>query len=144
MDPILERIPADAEGLDFGSGPGPTLSVMFGERGYRMSNYDPIYSNDKSVLNKAYDFVTCSETVEHFCHPRNDWDLLFKLVKPCGHLGIMTQMYDGKEFSDWHYIRDDTHVSFYSRETFWWLADRYDAKYEMVSNSVVIFRTIKN
>ena len=42
--PNVPKLPAAAEGLDFGSGPGPTLSVMLEEQGYRMSLYDPFFA----------------------------------------------------------------------------------------------------
>jgi len=34
--PLNERIAPESCGLDFGSGPGPTLSVMFEEQGHTM------------------------------------------------------------------------------------------------------------
>jgi hypothetical protein len=39
--PMSARVHAPARGLDFGSGPGPTLSRMFAEAGYDMAIYDP-------------------------------------------------------------------------------------------------------
>lgn len=42
--PMCERVPAPAKGLDFRSGPGPTLTLMFSEAGYDMAIYDPYYA----------------------------------------------------------------------------------------------------
>ena len=71
--PLMKEIPPESSGLDFGSGPGPALATMMTERGYSMSLYDVFYAPDTDVLNQNYDFVTCTETVEHFADPATDW-----------------------------------------------------------------------
>ena len=81
--PLIKRIgPPPLEGLDFGSGPGPVLTMILEEQGYRMSLYDPYYAPDKSPLQRSYDFVTCTETIEHFYAPDKEWRLLISLLKP--------------------------------------------------------------
>ena len=40
--PMNDRLSPESVGLDFGSGPGPTLSVMFEEAGHTMSIYDGV------------------------------------------------------------------------------------------------------
>ncbi|MBT3181466.1 MAG: class I SAM-dependent methyltransferase [Deltaproteobacteria bacterium] len=140
MDPMLEKLSPGSNGLDFGSGPGPTLSIMLEEGGFNMNIYDPIFHNDGSVLKKTYDFLTCTETVEHFCNPKVSWHLIFQLVRSGGFIGIMTQMYDGKIFSDWHYIRDHTHVEFYSKHTFRWLSRKYKAHLNLIGDSVALLQ----
>jgi len=93
INPLLSKIgPPPLLGLDFGSGPGPTLSVMLEEQGYRIKLYDPFYAPHIETLEQTYDFVTCTETLEHFNDPNKEWDLLIKLVKPGGWLGLMTLM----------------------------------------------------
>ena len=44
-------------------------------------------------------------------------------------------------FSRWHYIRDLTHICFYSLETFEYLADYFGAEIHVVAKDVVLFRT---
>jgi hypothetical protein len=83
-----------ARGLDFGCGREPTLSVLFEEAGFPCANYDLHYFNDPAVLNTQYDFLTCSETMEHFRNPREEFEKLLSLVKPGGWIGIMTQLRD--------------------------------------------------
>ncbi|HSM04200.1 MAG TPA: hypothetical protein VK858_06250, partial [Longimicrobiales bacterium] len=39
--PLLERLAPGARGLDYGSGPGPTLSRMLTEAGHPTVDYDP-------------------------------------------------------------------------------------------------------
>ena len=69
MLPLIDRIKLKSIGLDYGCGPGPALSLMLREKGYQMFNYDPFFHPKKSNLLKKYDFISCSETVEHFHNP---------------------------------------------------------------------------
>ena len=138
--PVSERLQPGSHGLDFGSGPGPTLSVMFQESGHTMEIYDPFYSPDTSPLLQTYDFVTASEVVEHFRDPREGLARMWACVKPTGLLGIMTKLALGpSEFAKWHYKDDRTHVSFFSRETFQWLAAEWHAKLTFLGRDVALF-----
>lgn len=139
--PLAARLPKAAEGLDYGSGPGPTLSVMFEESGFDMRIYDPFYAPDRSVLSQTYDFVTCSEAAEHFARPGIEFDILTSLVRSGGWLGVMTQILDDPaRFADWYYNKDPTHVVFYSRPTFEWLARRHGLRPVFVSPSVILLQ----
>lgn len=141
--PLLAKLQPGMCGLDYGCGPGPTLSLIFEEAGMRMSNYDPIYAPDTSVLAQHYDFVSCTEVVEHFYNPLLDWTRLSSLITPGGWLGVMTSFAPPlDEFSDWHYKNDPTHVSFYSTRTFAWLAQRLGLHIEAMSDNVVLLRKI--
>ena len=138
--PVQKRIAPNSNGLDFGSGPGPTLSVMFEEQGHTVSLYDPIYAADKSVLSGKYDFVCASEVVEHFHKPAKDLDLLWSLVKPGGWLGIMTGMAQNrKAFTTWRYKDDLSHVAFFSMETMEWLAGKWQAALQIAGKNVFLF-----
>ncbi len=89
--PLLERLPPGAEGLDYGSGPGPTLSVMLEERGMQMAIHDPFFAPDPSVLERRWDFITCTETVEHFFRPAEEFERFRRMLRPGGWLAIMTE-----------------------------------------------------
>ena len=81
-----------------------------------------------------------SEVVEHLRRPREELDRLWSRLKPGGRLGIMTkQARDRAAFADWHYVRDRTHVCFFSRDTFGWLGDLWDTRCEFVGGDVVVF-----
>lgn len=138
--PLKQRLgQKKLRGLDFGSGPGPTLSVMLEEAGHVMSVYDPFYAPDASILGRQYDFVTCTEAIEHFNTPAREWRLLLDLVKPGGRLGIMTRLVTRAEhFPDWHYKNDPTHVSFFSRHTFRYLAKRDGLECEAIGDDVIL------
>ena len=127
-------------GLDFGSGPGPTLSLMFQSAGHRMQIYDPFYAPEITPLQQQYDFITASEVVEHLHHPGRELDRLWSRLKPNGLLGIMTKrVIDQEAFSQWHYKNDPTHVCFFSIETFQWLADQWSATLDVPDKDVVVF-----
>jgi len=138
--PLLQRLKAGQQGLDFGSGPGPTLSLIFEEAGYPMRIYDYFYARDMSVFDQHYDFITSTETVEHLHQPGRELQHLWQLLKPGGYLGIMTKLVNPAEaFGQWHYKNDPTHVCFFSRDTFEYLAGTWQAKVEFVSDDVIIF-----
>ena len=141
FEPVSQRIAPNSVGLDFGSGPGPTLSVMFVEAGHSMHIYDPFYAPNPSLLQQEYDFITASEVVEHLHQPRQELNELWSCLKPGGVLGIMTKrVIDQEAFSRWHYKNDPTHVCFFSTETFVWLADYWGAELTVVGKDVVVFR----
>ena len=126
--------------VDFGSGPGPALSVMFEEIGHAMELFDMFYAPDTKPLQQQYDFVTASEVVEHLHHPRRELDMLWSCLKSAGWLGIMTKrVIDREAFSRWHYKNDPTHVLFFSIETFRWLADHWGARLSVHADDVVLF-----
>lgn len=140
--PLVERLPPGAVGLDFGSGPGPTLSVILEERGFPMRIFDPFFALDLGALEESYDFITCTETIEHFFHPREELARLSSLLRPGGLLAIMTEILsDETDFSQWWYRRDPTHVAFYRDDTFAWIGRTFGWSLECPHRKVVIFRS---
>ncbi len=138
--PLVKDLPKTARGMDFGCGPGPTISVMLGEQGYDVANYDPAFFADEALLQKQYDFIACTEVVEHFHNPAKDFALLANLLKPGGRLGIMTQMLsDEIDFESWYYPREISHVAFYSAETMAWIGEWFGWRVEIVDADVVLF-----
>lgn len=128
-------------GLDFGSGPEPTLSLMFEETGHSMTNFDRYYAPVRAVLEKQYDFITATEVVEHLHDPRQELERLWACLKPGGRLGIMTQpAVEQDAFPTWHYKNDLTHVCFFSAATFTWLAVRWNAELTFLERDVALFR----
>ncbi len=137
---LIPKLPVAAEGLDFGSGPGPTLSVMLEEQGFRMRLYDPFFAPGADALNRTYDFITCTETAEHFYQPGKEFRRLDGLLRSGGWLGVMTEMLEaGMDFARWRYLREPTHVCFYTRETMNWIANRHGWKVEFPRKNVTLF-----
>lgn len=140
--PLLQRLPAGARGLDYGCGPGPALACLLREQGHSVAVYDPFYYPDTAVLHATYDFVTCTEVVEHAFDARALWQRLFSLLRPGGWLGVMTKRMTGREgFARWHYKNDPTHVRFYSDATLAWVARHFNAALELTGADSAIFGT---
>jgi SAM-dependent methyltransferase len=139
--PLSARLSPGARGLDFGCGPGPALAGLLGERGFPTRLYDPIYAPARQVLDARYDFVTCTEVLEHLHWPAREWALFARLVRPGGWLGLMTRwLTDDDRFPRWHYRRDPTHVCFWKPATFRWLADRDGWELVVMDNPVTLLR----
>ena len=138
--PLLELLEPASQGLDFGSGPGPTLSVMLQEADHNVALYDPFYAPDKAVLDHQYDFITSSEVVEHVRAPGLELKRLWSLLKPGGVLAIMTKrVIDQNAFARWHYKNDPTHIVFFSEQTFHWLGKQWLVEPVFYGADVVFF-----
>jgi hypothetical protein len=137
--PLLARLEPGGQGLDFGCGPGPALAEWMREHGHAMDLFDPFYYDRPEVFEKRYDFICASEVLEHLRRPRFELHRLFGLLKSNGHLGLMTKLViDRDAFRRWHYIRDPTHICFYSRRTFAFLGKAWGARVQFVDKDVVI------
>ena len=145
MLPLIDRIKLKSIGLDYGCGPGPALSLMLREKGYQMFNYDPFFHPKKSNLLKKYDFISCSETVEHFHNPFYEFTRFNELLNDGGIIGIMTNFHSKENiFENWYYIKDPTHVVFYSKNTFLIIAKMFKWDCEFLNNNLVFFKKIYN
>ena len=139
-DPLLPLLKEGDVGLDFGCGPGPALAQMLRDSGYKMDLYDPLFWDDNSALEKSYDFVTCTETIEHFSNPASDFALLDSVVKDEGVLAVMTSiLYKEVIFEDWYYKLDPTHVSFYTPSTMEWISKKFNWAIESAHKNVYFF-----
>ena len=142
FDPLQKLLKKRSNGLDFGSGPGPTLSLMLTEIGHNMNIYDHFYANEQSVLEKQYDFITATEVIEHLHNPQQILDKLWSCLKKDGLLGIMTKNIPAnqEDFSNWGYKRDLTHLCFYSPATFKWITAHWHYNIAYIAKDVIIFR----
>lgn len=143
MAPLLAElkelaIAPPAQGLDFGSGPGPTLSVMLEEAGYHMAIYDHFYAHRPEVLLQHYDFICSTEVWEHLSQPGRVVEQLFSCLKPNGIIGIMTKRIPSDDFGKWHYIKDPTHITFFADKTFEYLAKKYHCELRLLTNDVAL------
>ena len=139
FNPLCERLPAGAKGLDFGCGPGPALATMFVEAGFHISTYDPFYCLKPQVLEQHYDFITATEVAEHLFNPGDVFEKLWQQLNHGGMLGLMTKLArDKSAFSQWHYKNDPTHVCFFSETTFRWLAKHLGANIEFIGSDVIL------
>jgi hypothetical protein len=140
-DPIVQKLPAGANGLDYGCGPGPALAQMFVENKFFVDVYDPYFFPDESFLNKKYKFVTCTEAAEHFYNPFVEFNKINEILEEGGWLGVMTNFFDESiNFEDWYYRKDPTHVCFYSEQTFEVIASQRGWSYEIPTKDIVLFK----
>jgi hypothetical protein len=104
-----------------------------------MAVYDPFYAPDSSVLVSGWDFITATEVVEHLRQPGEELQRLAWLLRPGGWLGIMTKLVlDRERFATWHYIRDPTHIGFFSRATFIWWAEAEGLEPVFAADDVIL------
>lgn len=142
-EPLLQRLPAGASGLDFGCGPGPALAGMFREAGMAMELFDPFFYPATDALERQYDFVTCTEVLEHLHRPAGIFRQLDDLLRPGGWLGVMTCFQtDDARFANWHYRRDPTHVVFYREYTLSVIARQMGWELTVPVKDVALFRKV--
>lgn len=141
LRPLAEQLPQGAQGLDFGCGPGPTLSLLLAQKGFQVTCYDKYFFPDEKLLTMQYDFITSTEVLEHIDEPKPVFERLMNCLKPQGQLGIMTCLLLKQcDFAGWHYKRDPTHICFYSVETFEWVAERWNLALEIIGKDVIILK----
>lgn len=140
-EPLMTRLSPGARGLDYGCGDAPALAAMLTEAGFPTVGYDPFFAPDESLLDARYDFVCCTEVLEHMHDPLRDLARIDALLKPGGWLGLMTEMRPPlADFSRWHYHRDPTHVGFHSQASLRWIAARFGWWVESVGRRVTLLR----
>ena len=140
-EPLLKKISDNSIGLDFGSGPGPTLSLMLEDYGHQVALFDKFYAKDTSVFNRKYDFITATEVIEHLSNPLTEISRLIKCLNDGGYLAVMSQILTSKiNFSNWYYKNDPSHIGFFSKKTLSYLASNFDLEVEFISERVIFFR----
>jgi hypothetical protein len=143
LQPIRHHLKPGMLGLDFGSGPGPTMHLLLEDLGVKTVNYDVFFNQQSELLLSRYDIVTCTEVIEHIAQATHHWSLLFSLIKPGGLLAMMTKRHLGREkFEHWHYKLDPTHITFYSERSLRWVAGQWPAQVDFYQDDVVILRPL--
>jgi 2-polyprenyl-3-methyl-5-hydroxy-6-metoxy-1,4-benzoquinol methylase len=139
LDPVIARVDKGATGLEFGCGPGPLLAKMLNEAGYHVNLYDLYYHPHNDVLKLSYDFITCTEVIEHVAEPKHVFEHLLSMLKTGAPLVLMTKLVLGPErFATWHYKNDLTHISYFSRATFEFVARQFNVAIEFIGSDVIV------
>ncbi len=131
--------------LEFGSGPGPVLKELLIREGYDVFDFDPFFNKNLLYLQHKYQLITSTEVVEHFVEPLKEFEHLSNLLEKDGYLLLMTRLrtMDSKEFLNWWYRRDLTHISFYTIDTFKEIGKRNGLELVKSNNvNVIIFKKI--
>ena len=130
LSPVTEKLllnfTKEDKGLDFGSGTGSPIVKVLEENGYNISQYDLFFHNYPERLQQQYNYVSSSETIEHFKEPYKEFELLKSLLLPKGKLFLMTDLFDeNRDFGTWYYKTDPTHVFLYHPKAFEWIKDNF-------------------
>ena len=123
--------------FDFGANNG-LLAYFLTARGIRAKSYDRYENLIIGPVGNLSDLddvgILCSfEVFEHLNDPAGDIDTLFSHSIPF--IIISTELYDLKtNFNDWWYLQKDNgqHISFYSKDTMSFIADKYGYAYYQV------------
>ena len=91
------------------------------------------------LFRSKYDLITTTEVVEHLKEPMQYFELFKQLMKENSILAVMTQFHpqNSNNFLQWHYIRDASHISFYSEVTMKKIA-------ELIGLEIVYMDSFKN
>ena len=142
VDCITPHLNTNAKVLDYGSGPCPALAHLLNKAGFDADCFDPFFGPDK-IPGTSYDLITATESIEHFHSPATEWQRWMELLAPEGWLAIMTKrVLSAEKFANWHYKNDPTHVSFFSVETFTWLAREYQLNVIFPDRDIVLMQKL--
>ena len=125
---------------DYGCGYAPALADILKKDGFNVELYDPFFFKNENIFCRKFNFITCSEVVEHFFKPYEEFNKIDSLLATNSWLAIMTSfMTEDYLFKNWHYRRDPTHVVFYKRITFKIIANQRNWKINFPSKNIVLF-----
>lgn len=128
--------------LDFGCGEAPVLGSLLEKKGLEVDVYDIYFSPKKVYEGKFYDLITSTEVFEHLKKPMEVLALLERHINEKGYIILMTNFppKDDKEFLNWWYRRDETHISFFTPKSFEVMAEKTGLKVvEIINKNIVIF-----
>ncbi len=137
---VMENFNESHSGLDFGSGPGPVVSKLLGDKGYQVRLYDPFFCDDAAALETVYDYIVCCEVIEHFKDPVKEFKLLRSLLKDNGKLICMSLLYHPEiDFDKWRYKNDTTHLIFYQKKSLEWIRSRFAFSSLAIEGRLIVF-----
>ncbi len=114
------------DALDFGCGEGEVLPILLEKNGVSCDRYDLFYFPQKVYKDKKYDLIVSTEVIEHLASPLEVLEELSLHLKEGAYLLLMTRFHpqNDEKFLEWFYIRDITHIGFFSLKTFEYLASK--------------------
>ena len=127
--------------LDYGCGPTPLLAALLATEIDEVAFYDPLFFPNLHIEEQSFDLITCTEAIEHFHQPGEEWQRLNNLLSDSGVMIIMTKrVLDRTRFANWHYKNDPTHVCFFSEFTFSYLAQQSGLAVSFPSADIAVFK----
>ena len=140
IEPIKNEISTSDIGLDYGCGFAPVLAHILKSYGFKVELYDPFFFPNKEIFSKKFKFITCSEVVEHFFNPYEEFNKINNLLDDNSWVGVMTTFLPEDDmFENWYYRRDPTHVVFYKKETFQHIGFQRNWQVFFPSENIVLF-----
>ena len=140
IEPLKDKICVNDIGLDYGCGYAPALADILKKDGFNIELYDPFFFKNENIFFRKFNFITCSEVVEHFFKPYEEFNMIDTLLTSNSWFAIMTSfMTEDYLFKNWHYRRDPTHVVFYKKRTFKIIANQRNWKINFPSKNIVLF-----
>ncbi len=141
VEAILKNHTPEQQGMDFGCGPSSVISHLLKKQSYQIVDYDPFFFPLEHLLLNQYDYVTCTEVVEHFFNPDQEFKKLRLLLKPEGQLYIKTSLTDQvQDFTQWYYQRDPSHVSFYNIKSLRYIKTKFEFSHLEVFEKYIVFK----
>ncbi len=129
--------------LEFGCGTGPVLAELLSRRGMSVDKYDIYFYPQKVYEGKCYDLITSTEVFEHLQNPMEILELLTNHTNEGGYIILMTKFppNDDREFVNWWYRRDVTHISFFTPKSFEVMAKKVGLEViGTIDENIVVFR----
>jgi hypothetical protein len=140
VDAIEKNYSPESKGLDYGAGPGPVVAFMLEQKGFSLALFDPFFHPSKEVLASKYDFITCTEVIEHFYNPLQEFKKLYEMLHPDGKLFCMTNIYREEiNFAGWNYKNDQTHVFIYTAKTLAFISEIIGFKEIIINERLITF-----
>jgi hypothetical protein len=141
IEPLKPYLKKSSRILDWGSGPFPALQKILNEQGFDIEIFDPIYSPESPE--GLFDVITCTEVIEHFLDPREDFEKIFSHLNPEGLLAIMTEIYrPSVSLATWWYAKDPTHVCFYQEKTLHYVSQHWNLEILFQQKNVCLFKKV--
>ena len=130
--------------LDYGCGYSPVLSSIARGRGYSVRSWDPYFLPDNSALQASYDVIVACEVIEHIAEPGRALAAMRELLEPGGILAVRSSLHPDswEAFFRFWYIRDRTHVSYFSEQTVRFAAEHFGFTVVELDDPVWVLRKL--
>lgn len=139
-DYVLKNFEQDAQGLDYGAGPGPVITKVLRDADFKIETHDPFFKPNEKALKQSYDYIVCCEVMEHFHHPFDEFEFLHNRLKPNGRLICMTDLFsEDLNFKKWYYKNDETHVFFYHKESLSYIKKAFGFSKLSINDRLIVF-----